>query len=108
MEKSNFIKEAMNLKVMELIKDYYNVPDESEALEIYKEIDDDFQKVFKGNEYDLVHNEAAGGYLNRSEYESCKDYWIGEYVAGTLKVQVKLNFKDLEDFEYWKKESHID
>lgn len=101
MMKEDFVKEAMRIKVMKEIQEYYNVPDESEALEIYNEIDEDFQKVFKGNEYDLVHEEASGGYLNRSEYESCKNYWISEYVAGTLKVQVKINFKDLEDFEIW-------
>ena len=101
MMKEDFLKEAMRIKVMKVIQEYYKVPDESEALEIYEELDKEFQRVFEKNEYCLVHDEANHGYLNYSEYESYKDYWICEYILGTIKVELKINFKDLVDFEIW-------
>lgn len=104
MMKEDFVKEAMNIKAMKLIKEHYVVSDESEALEIYNEIDKDFQKVFEENKYNLVHEEANHGYLNYSEYESCKDYWICEYILDTIKAEVKVSFKYLEAFESWDKE----
>ena len=105
MNKSEFMKKAMNMKAMELIKEHYGVSDdESEALAIYKEIDEEFKKVFKENKYELVHGETDTGYLYRSEYESCKDYWICEYILDTIKVEVKVSFKYLEAFESWDEE----
>ena len=105
MLKDDFLKEAMNLKVKELIQETYDLHDDSSILTIYNDIDEEFQKVFEGNKYQLVHDEANFGYLNYSEYESAKDYWISEYVLGNIKVEVKINLKDLDSFESWDKET---
>ena len=104
MTKEEFVKKGMKLEVMNVIKDYYKTSDNSEALKIYNEIDNGFQKVLKMDKLIVnVHGDTAMGRLYECVYESCKDYWICEYVMGNISIIIRLEFENFENFDVFER-----